>query len=146
MPSFRSAIEWEEMASWHVCERVVASDGVDVYYFKFNRLIDGPRPTSGDMQKMVDKISEIYTHRRRFRLIVDTRHAPPKKVFKTVIANWMHDNQHLAKAYLDRTGVAVHNSLARFLLQGVFLIRPPTTPVKLFGTLAEAVEFVGIKP
>jgi hypothetical protein len=131
------------MASWHVCSKEVAEDGVDVYYFKFNRLIDGLRPTRADMQKMVDKISEIYTHRRRFRLLVDTLNAPAKKVFKTVIANWMHDNQHLAKAYLDRTGVAVHHPVARFLLQAVFLIRPPTTPVKLFGTLTEAAKFVG---
>lgn len=136
--------EWKEMASWHVCSKEVAADGVDVYYFKFNALVEGPRPTRADMQKMVDHISQIYTHKKKFRLLVDTRNAPAKKVFKSVIANWMHENQHLAKAYLDRSGVAVHHPVARFLLQAVFLIRPPTTPVKLFGSLAEAAAFVDV--
>lgn len=110
-----------------------------VLYVKFRREM----PTHQEFDKYLKEFSCYLNRKEKHYSIID---ASESKYLQAELrikqAKWLKENDHLLREYTLGTAYVIPNVLISFVLKGVFMIQPPSTPYTIVGSIDKAEEWV----
>ena len=89
-------------------------------------------------------MSKLYEPKVPFTMLVDTRQLGMLPFTYIVdLAKWIKFHREDARVYLEKSAILIQNPAVRSFMKALFAIAPPTSPLKMFATLPESVQYLG---
>lgn len=95
-----------------------------------------------DTTIFLHRLDEVLARRQRYVTVFDsTKLSTFKMGDRDRIVQWLKENDAQLKQYSVGTGVVLASAALRFVISGVLLVYRPPTPIKVFGSMAEAMAW-----
>lgn len=107
--------------------------------FKVHVKFNGVPSNTQEIDDYLKKIDEVYQKKEPFMVLYDASNIGllmPHHVKKQ--ADFMREKDSLTSKYLKRCAIIVFNGVARTLLDGLFVLKPPACPLQVYQDIENA--------
>jgi hypothetical protein len=112
----------------------------DQWPFVFTKF-DG-QLTQAELEAYIKRMETVHARKERYVGISYIKRYAREKSQIERIARWIKETENFTREYCMATGMVNTSTGFRFLLSGIFLIKPMPCPYSVCGTFADAVSFV----
>lgn len=105
--------------------------------------LTGKPKSAQEVEEYLGKLEVIYQKKQKFVMLYDASLcAMPEYRYIRMQASFMETKEAETRKYVVRTAICVSSVIARTVLQTLFLLRKPTAPCQIFGTMEEAKQWL----
>jgi len=102
---------------------------------------DYPKSDS-EFDEFLEKLDFYYKKNQKFSMLIDTTKIVPPLKYASGMAHFMKTHENESRELLIKTAIVMINPISRNFLKVLFKIRKPVSPLQVFESLREAVNYL----
>lgn len=96
-----------------------------------------------EFKQFLQKMTGLYDRKSRFSILFDTRNLGlPPNHFREGLIQWVNNNHHNAKQYLERSCVLIEHPVIRLYVSFILSRSNNASPVGTKGTIRDCMHFL----